>query len=271
MFLDHPTVSEEFELPERSHERLVGALTSPAAYDPNGPKGPGLYAEAVIGEERKQHIKDFAPYTGTSIRAMGEMDGDGNVTSLLANTANSVDVVTLPGAGGSIVQLIESARSGHPLPVKKPEVNQMEETEVKRLIEEARAGDAEALREVQAENKRLRATVLRGEARAEAARLLEALPDMHTDAKSEVIRNVSQNPPLKEGALDHDAFATAGDADTKRIAKLFESVGAAKPAVTGAGEGKETASLEEAQKEYEAAYRDAGWSDERIKALGMVN
>jgi hypothetical protein len=268
MYLDHPTVSEEFERPERSVKDIAAKLTSAPRYEAQGPSGPGLYAEAEVSDTYKQHLAQFKDVTGVSIRAMGEMDGDGNVTKLLPNAMNSVDFVTVPGAGGRIVELIESARQSPQ--VQKPEVKDMEETEVKRLIEEARAGDAEALRERDAKIARLEATILREAARTEAARILESIEGMHPKARAEVIRNVSQSPPVKEGALDHDAFGKIVDAETKRVAELFEAVGGT-TAVIGNGEPKDTTTLEEANAELLAAYKEAGTPETTLEHLRRIN
>ena len=271
MYLDHPTVSDEFERPERSVKDIAAKLTSAPRFESQGPKGAGLYAEAEVSEEHKIHLKQFADVTGVSIRAMGEMDGDGNVTKLLPNAMNSVDFVTVPGAGGRIVELIESARAA--AKPNLPEVPTMDvnEATIKRLIDEARAGEAEALRESRAETARLRETVIRGEARQEAGRILESVADMHAKAKALVIRNVSQHPPVKDGGLDYDKFAEAVDAETKIVAAMVAEAAGTKP-ITGAGAGElgegDDAKLRES---LAAEYVKGGMSETAAKrAAGVV-
>jgi hypothetical protein len=44
IYLDHPSVSEESNRPERSVRDLAGSLTGPAAWKEDGAAGPGLYA-----------------------------------------------------------------------------------------------------------------------------------------------------------------------------------------------------------------------------------
>jgi hypothetical protein len=44
-YLDHPTVSEEAERPERSVRDLAAVLVSDPVYEENGKLGPGLYAK----------------------------------------------------------------------------------------------------------------------------------------------------------------------------------------------------------------------------------
>lgn len=148
----------------------------------------------------------------------------------------------------------------------------MDEQEVKRLINEARAGDAERLRESEATIKRLEKQLVQESARAEASRILESVADMHPKAKAEVIRNVIQNPPVKEGALDHDAFAAQVDTETKRVAAVFAEVSGTKP-VTGAGSEPitESGTPDEIRKQLAAEYRQGGMSQEAAnRAAGVV-
>lgn len=148
----------------------------------------------------------------------------------------------------------------------------MDEQTVKRLIDEARAGDADRLRESEATIKRLETQLVREAARNEAGRILESVADMHPKAKAEVIRNVSQNPPVKEGALDHDAFAALVDTETKRVAAVFAEVAGTKP-VTGAGAEPitESGNPDDIRKQLAAEYRKGGMSEAAAnQAAGVV-
>ncbi|HEY9522367.1 MAG TPA: hypothetical protein VIR33_03945, partial [Thermopolyspora sp.] len=110
MYLDHPTVSEAYERPERSVRDLAGRLASDAVYE-----GDGLYADIEVYPHVAPIIQAMADDIGLSIRASGTVEASTRedirgpiVTSLTA--AESVDFVTAPGAGGRLVQLLESAR-----------------------------------------------------------------------------------------------------------------------------------------------------------------
>lgn len=115
MFWDHPTMSEEFERPERSLRDLAGELTSDAVWDPNGPAGAGLYADAKVFSPYRDVLNEIAPSTGVSIVAYGKVENgtaEGKSGALITElvAADSVDYVTTPGAGGQVLSLIEAAR-----------------------------------------------------------------------------------------------------------------------------------------------------------------
>jgi hypothetical protein len=137
-YWDHPSVSEEKDRPERSLRDLAGVLTQDAHYDANGLAGPGLYGETRVTEQYRGSVADLAPHIGMSIRAYGkaregEVDGrKGNIIEQLVS-ARSVDYVTLPGAGGQILELFEAAGRS---PAKGD--NQVTEEEA-RLLKEANA------------------------------------------------------------------------------------------------------------------------------------
>jgi len=115
MFLDHPTVTEEMERPERSVRDLAASLVSTASYKENHPDGPGLYADALVQQPYRDFLADLAPNIGVSINAegkatTGKAEGrDGRLIQSIEH-ARSVDFVTAAGAGGQICQLYESRR-----------------------------------------------------------------------------------------------------------------------------------------------------------------
>lgn len=115
MYLDHPTESEANERPERSVLELAGALDSDAIYEANNPEGPGLYGDVRVYSHVAPVINEMKDDIGLSIRAFGEIGyGDaagrsGPIVEKLTGAA-SVDYVTQAGAGGKIMQLLESAR-----------------------------------------------------------------------------------------------------------------------------------------------------------------
>jgi hypothetical protein len=123
MYLNHPTVTEEADRPERSLHDLAGKITSTPAYQQHGPDGPGLYADVDIYPHVAPIIASMHGDIGLSIRASGTAEPgtrDGRsglvVTSIAPSPANSVDYVTVAGAGGRLVALLESARTDAAMP-----------------------------------------------------------------------------------------------------------------------------------------------------------
>lgn len=111
MFIDHPTVSEQVERPERSVKDLAAMLVTDARYE-----GGALVAEAELFSLWRPVINEMADHIGVSIRAAGVLEygeADGRegpiVTSLTEGI--SVDFVTSPARGGKILELVEAART----------------------------------------------------------------------------------------------------------------------------------------------------------------
>jgi|GEM_PF-1587444 len=116
MYIDHPTESEDQERPERSTRDIAAVLASDARYEEDGKEGGGLYADAKVFSDYQNFINERGPYIGLSHRASGkaytgEAEGkEGPIISEI-DQAHSVDFVTMPGAGGQIVDLYESYRN----------------------------------------------------------------------------------------------------------------------------------------------------------------
>lgn len=126
-FWDHPTKSSAVDHPERTLTRLAGVLLEAAHWEDNGPLGPGLYAEAMVQSAFAPALFEIADHIGCSIRAVmeaerGQIEGRSGLiaTRLVPSPHNSVDYVTVPGAGGYVVQVYESAL---------PDVDQVEEAD----------------------------------------------------------------------------------------------------------------------------------------------
>jgi hypothetical protein len=212
MFWDHPTLTEEWERPERSLRDLAGELTSDARWDPVGPpdkegkaSGPGLYANTKVFQPFAEAVNELAPSIGVSIIAwakasVGEAEGQtGQIIEELVG-ADSVDFVTFPGAGGQVLQLFEAARQrlGNP----KPEEAIMEVEKDPKYVEMAagRARAEEALVLVEAE-------------KVVATKLAEAqIPDV---TRTRLAKALAANPPAKEGKLDKPALEKRVDEAVK--------------------------------------------------------
>lgn len=109
VFYDHPSSDEEWSRPERSVRDLAGTFATAAAYEADAPEGPGLYANVQLFPETDTWLEPRAGSVGMSIRANGtvaETDEGRTITSLTEGL--SVDIVTRAGAGGKVLQLMES-------------------------------------------------------------------------------------------------------------------------------------------------------------------
>lgn len=111
MFLDHPSASEAADRPERSVRDLAGRIVSTPRYDSDG-----LYAEVEIYPHQQPVVDALADDVGLSIRAQGTAEqGEaagrtGPIVTKLVH-GHSVDFVTVPGAGGRLVEVLESLRA----------------------------------------------------------------------------------------------------------------------------------------------------------------
>jgi hypothetical protein len=111
MYLDHPTPTEEAEIPERSVTRLAAVLAS-APYTTDG--GRTMRARARVFAPHREFLAEAWQDIGLSINAQGDWDhGErdgrrGRIVTAITE-GRSIDFVTRPGAGGRILQLFESA------------------------------------------------------------------------------------------------------------------------------------------------------------------
>lgn len=110
VFVNHPSASEEHDRPERDVHQLAGKLTSDAVFQENG-----LYADIEFYSHYAPIISEMAQDVGLSIHALGsavEGEAEGRqgpiIESLIEDPLTSVDVVTVAGAGGKFVALLES-------------------------------------------------------------------------------------------------------------------------------------------------------------------
>jgi hypothetical protein len=110
VFMNHPSATESSDRPERDVHQLAGKLTSDAYFSENG-----LVADIEFYSHYAPIIKEMAGDVGLSIHAFGEAsDGEAEgrtgpiIESLVADPLTSVDVVTVAGAGGKFLSLLES-------------------------------------------------------------------------------------------------------------------------------------------------------------------
>lgn len=110
VFMNHPSTSEASDRPERDVHQLAGKLASDAVFSENG-----LVADIEFYSHYAPIIKEMAEDVGLSIHAFGEAnvgEAEGRtgpiIESLVADPLTSVDVVTVAGAGGKFLTLLES-------------------------------------------------------------------------------------------------------------------------------------------------------------------
>lgn len=109
MFIDHPTETEEWERPERSIRDYAGVFLEDATVGEDG----ALYTVCKVFSGMNDLIKDKWEHIGVSINAWcNEPIAETGVVPVFAGV-RSVDFVTAPGAGGGIVDLLESNRNNN--------------------------------------------------------------------------------------------------------------------------------------------------------------
>lgn len=109
MFIDHPTETEEWERPERSIRDYAGVFLEDATVGEDG----ALYTVCKVFSGVNDLIRDKWEHIGVSINAWcNEPIAETGVVPVFAGV-RSVDFVTAPGAGGGIVDLLESRRNNN--------------------------------------------------------------------------------------------------------------------------------------------------------------
>ncbi len=281
---DHQTEAEAAEQPEGELDDFAAVLETDARWEPNHPKGPGLYADAKVFGPFDEKLDDLAPHIGTSIKTTGVVEGENGkivegeregrtgpiLTELRKTPFTSVDFVTKPGAGGAVLQLFESIR-----PQKRGDVPMPENVELQEAQD--KLADAEAKITVLEEG------VVQGEAdktelarfreveivRAAAEAITEDLKDtdMIDEAKARLVETLSKNPPTKDGELDKEALATQTQEAATAEAEYLESItgsGSIRGMASGEGEA-DTKKLEESVR---AAHPN--WPDEMVNTYLSV-
>lgn len=107
MFIDHPTETEEWERPERSIRDYAGVFLEDATVGEDG----ALYTVCKVFSGVNELIKDKWEHIGVSINAWcADPVSENGIVPPIAGV-RSVDFVTTPGAGGAIIDLLESNRN----------------------------------------------------------------------------------------------------------------------------------------------------------------
>jgi len=281
MFVDHPTVSDELERPERSLKELGGVLVTDARWEDDAAGGPGLYADAKVFSGFGAVLEEMAPHIGVSINADGvvrEGAAEGRKGRIVERIrqAKSVDFVTQAGAGGKVMALYEArrlggtvgaldtvdaaARSGQvtasatngTLNTGLEEAGGMNEEELKALREAKAAADEQVAR--------LQEALLLREARDVAAAELAKI-EMPEPTRNRLLEAQVKRPVVKDGKLDTEAYATqVREAATAELAYLVEATGAGRIVGMG-GSSEAAASPEQVEQRLNEAFRELGLSD----------
>lgn len=96
--------------------RMWGVLAEDSFYE----EGKGLVADIQVLKSWQDRVEEVAPHTALSVYLMGESDTGGNITAILDDVQNGVDMVAYPGRAGSalVEKLYESAiansKENHP-------------------------------------------------------------------------------------------------------------------------------------------------------------
>lgn len=272
MYWDHPTSSEEWERPERSLRDLAATLATDAVWQEHGKDGPGLYANAEVTRDYMPIIEELAPHIGVSIRASGttrQGDAEGRTGTIIEQivSADSVDFVTRPGAGGKVLQLFEAARgaseaAGNPVAnIPAPRVEATKENTVNE-------DDAKALREsnaaLQQKLSQLEEAQLLRDGRA---LILEALAVIEMPAITRQRLAATLQPVIESGVVNTTATTQCVQDAAKAELEYLARVGSIGGSVRGLGEStKKDISLADAQANLAASFQRLGLSESAAKS-----
>lgn len=270
MYWNHATATEEALRPEGDLNQLAAELISAARWEPNGQAGPGLYADAKVFEPYRGPVNELAPHIGVSIRATGktttgQAEGRKGPVIEAITGAKSVDFVTIPGAGGQILQLFESARNGQFSPHKEESMNEQERQQLKEAVEGMKA--------LTAANMDLRRQLAQSQAERQITQAL-ANSTLPAPAHNRVLAEALRHAPIGEtGVLDVAKLATviveAIKAEETYLQSLSESgriVGMG-PGTTAGGNGdpaKDTAAAKAAEERMKEAFAGLGLADKEL-------
>lgn len=210
VFMNHRA---EGEPPSRDAEKIVGWFTEDAEFD-----GKDLYSSIQIREDKQGIIRELAEagVIGMSISAQGKLKKGTQILEAFTKV-DSVDVVSVAGAGGSFQQMLESEGSdGTAVPGSQKEESPMDPKELAAALAEALAPKFAELAEAV-------------KPAAPAAPLVEAKHEKKVSLK-EFMAKLDEADLTKTGResviavfeADGD-FAAAIEAETAREAEIRES------------------------------------------------
>ena len=209
-YVGHPTEQN----PGRNPKDLIGTYPDGATYE----EGVGLVGELDVLPHWADFVEAVAPHTGLSIYMMGEQDADGNVTSLLPDRQNAVDLVSYAGLEGSglATKLYESAHAASEQNTGVTSAQDQKEGKMDKEILEAVQALASAFTTFVTESKAAATSVVKAEADADA---VEKAVESAVDAYSEKVTAINGADLLPSQVESLLADAKLG----KDVAPLIES------------------------------------------------
>lgn len=116
MYIDHASESEQWDRPEGTLTKLA-AVIAETPYWSDSPE-PGMYATVEVLEQWAPFIEQVSDIIGVSIHCGAQLAQTDDVVTaedvppvieaFIPSPVNSVDFVTVPGAGGRLVEALES-------------------------------------------------------------------------------------------------------------------------------------------------------------------
>lgn len=214
--------------PARNPKDMIGIYPDGAYYE----EGVGLVGELEVFPHWKEFVETVGPHAGLSIYMMGESDDEGNVTKLIPDRQNGVDLVSYPGLEGSglVEKLYESARA-----LDKPGVNSAQEKE-KHMEEEVKAlkGAIEALTTL------LTSHIAESKAATEAAKQVEADAKTAEEAVEEALAAYDEKVAAIDAADLTPSQTEALRAEAKKGADVTPLIESAKKLLAEVRETKAT-------------------------------
>lgn len=222
MFFDHPTLTEDWERPERSVKDLAGVFESGAEIMPDG----SLEADIKVFPSVNGIIRERWTDIGVSINGWSvEEIGPDGVVPVLAGI-QSVDFVTRAGAKGAVLEVLESDgrwRVKNPAANFNPNTRTQEEQAVKpeeitKAVSEALAAAMpaaikEAAALLAADQEKKAAEAKKGEAPAvdpyEAAAKVAEADDLPKEARVRVMEAVKRGAGVDDAIEAERAYIKA--------------------------------------------------------------
>ena len=232
MHWDHPTATQEQEQPARTLTSLAGILTESGRYDPNGWDGPGVYAKAKIFPEWVAKVRAMDGYIGISHFVSGiAEDGllpDGKrgkvITELLPDPLNTVDFVTVPGAGGHYRTLFSEMKVGRvdPTENKTKKEKLMADGQESLTLSEIRTKHPEVVAELKKQlGEEMKSDMIsrdQSKKLEEAANKIKTLEKENTDLKHKIAEGIAREIVVK-AITDAKLPEASGKALTEALVK----------------------------------------------------
>ena len=309
MHWDHPTRQQEEDQPARVTGTIAAVLAEAAQYreegDPDAWDGPGPYALAEVRPKFVEDLKWLAGKIGVShyvdgLSKEGEApDGKKGriITELLPSQFNSVDFVTIPGAGGHsrFNEVAERGKSeahmtGKQLSIRLSEIMTSDPEVVKEIrkqvteelqIESQSEGQRKKLAEaetrikaLESENKDLKAKIAEKAARefvtAEVGKA--KLPESVAKALTESL--VKQAPLAEDGSIDAVKFgqivSEAVKAKQTEIADILKESGISGVHDNGSAPAGNPADAKKAREDYRDTLVENGMTKEQANRLAGI-